>query len=168
MASRALSLAENNRGIDSEAQVGKTNEMSNGKFYSKDDISELKNVIANVLANINNSKKELQDKMKMNNRELKEINKTLQNLDTSNRELRESNDKLQRDTKTKLERSQENTKTELKTETEKWTQRNDREIQNSDVSLRRQGERVEQVQLQAHQERVTVENKIGKISFPIK
>jgi hypothetical protein len=66
MASRTLSLAETNRGIDSEAQVTKTNEM-NGKFCSEklreDNITELKNMIASVLANMNKMNKELPDKM---------------------------------------------------------------------------------------------------------
>jgi hypothetical protein len=65
--SRTLSLAETNRVIDSEAHVKKTSEMSNGKFssekLSEGDISELKNMLANVLPNKNNSNKELQDKM---------------------------------------------------------------------------------------------------------
>jgi uncharacterized coiled-coil DUF342 family protein len=96
--------------------------------------------------------KELLDKLEVNNRELKEINKTLQNLKTSNRELRESNDKLQKDIHMKLEKSEEIMKTGLKTETEKSIQRIDTENQNSDVVLRRQGERVEQIQLEVRKE----------------
>jgi hypothetical protein len=46
-------------------------------------------------------------------------------------------------------------KTDLKIETEKLTQRTDREIQNPDVVLRRQGEHIEEMQLEVHQESVS-------------
>jgi hypothetical protein len=100
----------------------------------------------------------LQDKLEINVRELKESYNVLiesnKELKENNRESKENSIKFQSDIETKLEKSQEHMKTDLKTETEKLIQRTDREIQNSDVVLRQQGEYVEQVM---------VENKVEKL-----
>jgi hypothetical protein len=100
----------------------------------------------------------LQNKLEIS---YKKLENRLDKLETSHRELKESNGKLQKDIEIKFEKLRENVKRDLKTETEKLIQRFDltsenkvEEISNqerTDFILRRQGERVEQIQLQTNQ-----------------
>jgi hypothetical protein len=161
-----LSPAEVNETTATEAQVIPTNTMTRIEIYTgntnANDQNEFKTILASVLAKLGKldklgnkleiSHRELENKLEISHRELK--NK----LETS---FRENNDKFQRDIEIKLEKSQENMKTDFETEIEKLIQRFDLasetqvvEVSNqekTDVILRRQGECLEQTQLQANQ-----------------
>jgi septation ring formation regulator EzrA len=176
-----LSPAEVNKMTVTEAQVIPTNTMTRSETYcgntNANDQSELKTMLASILKE---GLKTLQDKLdKLDKLENKlevidsKSNERYENsqskLETSLRELenkletsfRESNDKFQRDIEIKLEKLQENMKTDLETEIEKLIQRFDLASENQvvevtnqekiDVILRRQGECVEQMQLQVNQ-----------------
>jgi predicted FMN-binding regulatory protein PaiB len=90
-----LSPTEVNEMAVTEAQMIPTNTMTRSKIYSgntnADDQSELKTMLASVLAKLEISHRELENK-----------------LETS---FRENNDKFQRDIEIKLEKLQENMKT---------------------------------------------------------
>jgi DNA repair exonuclease SbcCD ATPase subunit len=170
-----LSPAEINETTATEAQVISTNTTTKSEIYAGDsnanEQSELKTMLASVLTQsdklnkLENKLEALQSKLETSDRELKERYENLQNkldkLESSHRELKESNDQLQKDIEIKLENLQENMKTYLETETEKLIQRFDLASENQvvevsnqekiDVILRRQGECVEQMQLQANQ-----------------
>jgi hypothetical protein len=144
-----------------------TGDIYRGTLSAKE-MSELKTMLASVLTKLDKldkleiSHKKLENKLETRNRESKERHEALQSkLESSHRELKESNGQLQKNIEIKLEKLQENIKTDLKTETEKLIQRFDLASENqivevlnqekTDVILRRQGERVEQIQLQLNQ-----------------
>jgi hypothetical protein len=160
-----LSPTEVNEMTVTEAEMIPTNTITRNEIYSgntnANDQSELKTMFASVLTKLETSHRE--------SKERHSFTEQTNNLETSHRDLenkleishRENNDKFQRDIEIKLETLQENMKTDFKTEIEKLIQRFDlasenqvAEISNqekTDVVLRRQGERVEQIQLQVNQ-----------------